>query len=101
MTQPSTDYDHSWKLIIERYFREFLSFFFPWIEPEIDWTREVNFLDTELQKIVRDAETTNRAADKLVQVYKLNGEQTLVVCHVEVQNQYERVFPKRMFTYNY
>ncbi|GAP94921.1 hypothetical protein [Leptolyngbya sp. NIES-2104] len=101
MTQPNTDYDNPWKSIIELYFQDFLQFFFPWIAPEINWSREVKFLDKELQKIVRDAEIEKRYADKLVEVYKLNGESALVLCHIEVQSQYESVFPNRMYSYNY
>jgi hypothetical protein len=101
MTQPNTDYDNPWKSIIEMYFRDFIRFFFPTIEPEIDWSRDVRFLDKELQKIVRDAEIIKRYADKLVEVYKLDGETTLVLCHVEVQSQYETDFAARMYSYNY
>jgi hypothetical protein len=31
----------------------------------------------------------------------LDKEPALVLCHVEVQNQYEVVFPNRMYSYNY
>jgi hypothetical protein len=51
MTDQNTDYDNPWKSIIELYFRDFIQFFFPWIEPEIDWSREVKFLDKELRAI--------------------------------------------------
>jgi hypothetical protein len=98
MTDPNTDYDNPWKSIIELYFREFIQFFFPWIEPEIDWSREPKFLDKELQKIVRDGSTTKRYVDKLVEVYRLDGKALLVLCHIEVQNQYEQAFPDRVFT---
>jgi hypothetical protein len=101
MTDPNTDYDNPWKSIIELYFRDFIQFFFPWIEPEIDWSRAVKFLDKELQKIVRDGSTVKRYADKLVEVYRLDGQALLVLCHIEVQNQYEKVFPARVYTYNY
>lgn len=50
-----TDYDSPWKDFIELYFRDFLKFFFPEIEADIDWDRPFRFLDKELQKVVRDA----------------------------------------------
>jgi hypothetical protein len=34
-----TDYDSPWKDFIELYFRDFLKFFFPEIEADIDWDR--------------------------------------------------------------
>jgi hypothetical protein len=97
----NTDYDNPWKTFIELYFRDFLSFFFPDIEADIDWSKPVRFLDKELQKIVRDAEIPKRYADKLVEVHRLNGQTTLVICHIEVQSQEEGRFPFRMYTYNY
>ena len=101
MTQPNTDYDNPWKSIIELYFRDFISFFFPWIEPDIDWAQQIRFLDKELQKVVRDAEVKKRYADKLVEVRRRNGEITLVLCHIEVQSQEESDFSARMYSYNY
>jgi hypothetical protein len=96
-----TDYDNPWKSVIEAYFRDFLRFFFPAIEADIDWSKPIVFLDKELQKVVRDGEIPKRYADKLVQVYRLNGEPALVICHIEVQGQWEGNFEARMYSYNY
>jgi hypothetical protein len=96
-----TDYDNPWKSVIELYFRDFLRFFFPVIEADIDWSNPIVFLDKELQKVVRDGEIPKRYADKLVQVYRLNGEPALVICHIEVQGQHEENFEARMYSYNY
>jgi hypothetical protein len=96
-----TDYDSPWKSVIELYFQDFLRFFFPAIEADIDWSKPIVFLDKELPKVVRDAETPKRYADKLVQVYRLNGEKALVICHIEVQGQWEGNFEARMYSYNY
>ena len=95
------DYDNPWKTVIERYFREFMAFFFPAIESDIDWERGFVFMDKELQKVVRDGEIQKRYADKLIQLWRLNGDPLLVMCHIEVQSQKEDVFGKRMFSYNY
>jgi hypothetical protein len=96
-----TDYDSPWKDFIELYFRDFLKFFFPEIEADIDWDKPFRFLDKELQKVVRDAGIPRHYADKLVQVYRRNGEEALVVCHIEVQGEKEDEFEARMFRYNY
>ena len=45
-----TEYDSPWKEGISVYFREFLQFFYPSIEADIEWERGFEFLDTELQK---------------------------------------------------
>jgi len=100
MENPIADYDAPWKEALERYFPEFLEFYFPHIHAAIDWQRPWEFLDKELQKIVREAETGRRYVDKLVKVWMNNGEETWLIVHVEIQSQYESAFPKRMFTYH-
>jgi hypothetical protein len=96
-----TDYDNPWKTFIELYFRDFLLFFFPVIEADIDWSKPIRFLDKELPKVVRDAKVPKRYADKLVEVYRLSGKKALVICHIEVQSQGEKNFGGRMYSYNY
>jgi hypothetical protein len=101
MTEPRDTYDSPWKDILETYFQDFMQFFFPEIYAEIDWSRGYEFLDQELSQIVRDAELGKRLADKLVKVWKLNGEETWVLIHIEVQSQEESGFSERMFVYFY
>lgn len=95
------DYDSPWKELLEKYFFEFAEFFFPVIAGETDRKKGYTFLDKELQQIVRDAEFGRRLADKLVQVWKKNGEEAWVLVHVEIQGKKESGFAKRMFVYNY
>jgi hypothetical protein len=78
-----------------------MQFFFPHIYDEIDWSRGYDFLDQELQQVVRDAELGKRLADKLVKVWKHGGEETWVLIHAEIQNQEESDFSKRIFVYYY
>ena len=52
-------------------------------------------------KPVRDAELGHRLADKLVKVWRTDGEETWVLIHIEVQGQPEPDFAKRMYTNNY
>lgn len=70
------DLDSPWKEALERYFPEFMELLFPEVAREVDWSREFEFCDTELQKIVRDSEAGRRYADKLVKVYVLDGSAT-------------------------
>ena len=101
MTTQSDDYDSPWKNILEKYFQDFLTFFFPTVAEGIDWERNHTFLDKELQQVTRDAELGKRLADKLVQVWRKDGEEVWVLVHVEIQGQEETAFPKRMYVYNY
>ena len=64
MTQTRSDYDNPWKEVLERYFPEFLALFFPQAHADINWNHEHEFLDKELQQVVRDAELGARRADK-------------------------------------
>ncbi|MCL1466243.1 Rpn family recombination-promoting nuclease/putative transposase [Argonema galeatum] len=101
MTNPFTEFDSPWKDILQRYFEEFILFFFPQAHEEIDWTRTPEFLDKELQQVVRDAELGRRLVDKLVKIYLRGGEEAWVLIHIEVQSQEESDFAERMFTYHY
>jgi hypothetical protein len=71
------------------------------VHEQIDWTRNYEFLEQELQKIVRDAVTKNRRVDKLVKVWRKNGKEALLYIHIEIQSQYDSDFPERMFIYHY
>jgi hypothetical protein len=101
MTSDHDDYDNPWKKVLEKYFQEFMLFFFPEIHDDIDWEKGYEFLDQEFQQIVRDAESTKMYVDKLVKVWRKSGEENIVFIHVEVQSQEEGAFSKRVFTYNY
>ena len=96
MKEKSDDYDSPWKRILEKYFQEFMIFFFPRIAEGIDWSKGYTFLDKELQQIVLDAELGKRLADKLVQLHRKDGSDAWVLAHVEVQGQKKSGFEKRM-----
>jgi hypothetical protein len=95
------DFDSPWKTLLERYFPAFMAWFFPHIAAEIDWERGHLFLDKELQKISRRAKEKRRYADKLVKVWRRDGEETWVLVHVEIQAGPEADFNERMFIYYY
>ncbi|MFO1349684.1 MAG: hypothetical protein U1F68_02930 [Gammaproteobacteria bacterium] len=95
------DFDSPWQDILEHYFAEFMAFFFPDAHADIDWSKNYESLDTELQQIVREAELGKRLADKLMKVYRRSGQEQIVYVHVEVQGEYERAFPERMYVCHY
>lgn len=101
MSQSPTPFDRPWKDAIERYFEDFILFFFPQAHGQISWSRGYEFLDKELQQVVRDAELGLRLVDKLVKIYRTGGEEAWVLIHVEVQSQPESGFAERMYVYNY
>ena len=95
------DHDSPWKEALEHFFPDFLALLFPAVFDAVDWRRAPAFLDKELQKVVRDAEDGRRHADKLIRVHTLEGHETWVLIHVEVQGEPERAFAERMFRYYY
>ncbi|BAU16050.1 hypothetical protein LEP3755_66170 (plasmid) [Leptolyngbya sp. NIES-3755] len=101
VSSPPANYDAPWKEALERYFEQFLIFFFPQIHAEIDWQRGCESMDSEFQQVVRDAEVGKRFVDKLVKVWQRNGQEVFVLIHVEIQSQYDAEFAKRMYTYSY
>ncbi len=95
------EYDSPWKEALEHYFEQFMQFFFPDAHADIDWRKGYEFLDKELEKIVRDAEIGRRLVDKLVKVSRKGGGEELVLVHLEVQGNVDRHFARRMYIYNY
>ncbi|MCL0033574.1 hypothetical protein M1M99_02010 [Thermodesulfovibrionales bacterium] len=100
-TQINQDYDSPWKDILETYFRQFLAFFFPIIEKDLDWEKGYEFLDKEFQSIAKEAEIGRRYLDKLIRVWRKDDLETWLLIHIEVQGASEIAFPERMYVYNY
>lgn len=95
------DFDSPWKDILDIYFEDFISFFFPQAYADIDWSKKYEALDNELQQIIKDSELRKRIVDKLIKVWLKNGEESWILIHIEIQSQRESNFAKRMYVYNY
>ncbi|MCC5643944.1 DUF4351 domain-containing protein [Nostoc sp. CHAB 5824] len=94
------DNDSPWKEILEAYFPQAMQFFFSQTAELINWERPHEFLDKEFQQIAREAELGRRYADKLVKVWQIQGQETWLLIHVEIQAKSEDSFTERMFSYN-
>jgi hypothetical protein len=101
MTEVKANYDDTWKQAITDYFPAFLSFFYPHLYQIIDWTKTPVSLDKELEQITASSETGKGYVDKLYKVWLLNQEEMWILIHIEIQSQYDKEFPKRIFVYNY
>ena len=93
--------DEAWKEIIEKLFPDFLAFFFPQIYKDINFSRGFEFLDKELQKILKRSEVGKKIVDKLVKVYLNDGSEKWLLIHIEVQGYQEKNFSERIYIYNY
>ena len=91
MPEERIDFDSPWKEIIERYFPQFMAFFFPAIAAD----------DAELHESQRDAAIGRHTVDKLVEVRLKNGDDVWLLIHIEVQSQVDKGFARRMFVSNY
>lgn len=95
------DYDGAWKEALELYLRPLLGLCFPAVAGHIDWSVPFEFLDKELQEIVRDADLGKQRVDKLVKVRRLDGEEEWVLLHLEVQAQPDDSLPRRLYQYHH
>ena len=96
-----SEQDSPWKEALERYLPSFLALYFPTAYDAIDWTRDYEWLNTELRQVVRDAELGKRLADVLVKVWRKDGQENWLLIHIEVQGWQEEDFAQRMFVYHY
>src|SRR5437870_887999 len=95
------DYDSPWKEALRLYLHSFMRLCFPHVERVIDWSRPSQFLDKELQQIIRDADGGKQFVDMLVQVWLLDGSEGWLLLHIEVQHRPEAGFEARLFRYHY
>ena len=100
MTENQDEYDSPWKEAISIYFPSCIAFFFPNIHERIDWSIPHEFLEKELQQVMRDDEIGDRKADKLVKIWLRDGSETWLLIHLEIQSQYQATFAERMYVYN-
>jgi predicted transposase/invertase (TIGR01784 family) len=93
--------DALWKGIIEDLFSDFLLYFYPeWSAKNVDFERDFEFLDKELESLYPERKG-KRFADKLVKIPLLSGVEQWFLIHIEIQGYEDITFPERMFQYFY
>lgn len=92
--------DDAWKLVIEKYLKEFLQLCWNQAYQEIDWNKPYEFLEQELKTIVQFY-NKKRISDKLIKVFLKNGKEQWLLIHFEVQGREEVDFEERMYVSNY
>ena len=98
---PNFRYDLPWKTALTHAFRAFMSFFFPELSAQIDWTKRPRFRDKELAGISLGSRPDSLLADKLVEVALRDGRVQWVLIHIEVQAQRDVLLARRVLDYNY
>jgi len=74
--------DILWKGIIEDLAEDFLHFFFSEYIDQIDLSRGLEFLDKDLERIMPEADTKRRHADKLFKAWLKDGQEQWFLVHV-------------------
>jgi hypothetical protein len=97
--RPRADHDSPWKVLLQRYFPDFLEILFPDVHARIDWSRGFVCLDKELQAVVRGARAGRRHVDMLMRVYLQDGSPQGIAVHIEIQGTPDSGFSARMFLY--
>ena len=93
--KPATP-DQVWKLLITKFFKEFLEVFKPDLLRDII-PEKTEFLEKELISLT--GRRKEGIVDILAKVYLKNGKDEYVLFHTEVQGRKEKDFAERMFTY--
>ena len=73
---------------------------FPALAQEVDWTREIQFLEQELKRISRRASTGDRCVDKLAKLWLHDGREHRILLHLELQAQQRVAYEEHVFEYN-
>ena len=67
----------------------------------IDFNRNFEFLEQELEKIIKKSKKHRKYTDKLVKVYLKDGKEQWILIHIELQGYHDEDFGERMFTMFY
>jgi len=92
--------DALWKGIVEDFFEELMTFFYPKHIHLLDFT-QIEFLDKEFSQLFPESEANDNVADKLVKVKRKSGGELWQLIHIEVQGYADKTFSERMFRYYY
>ena len=92
------EYDSLFKQLLKTFFQSFMELFFPKEAQRIQW-ESIEFLDTEEQAQTDAGQSFHRDADLVVKVQTIDGEEEVVLIHVEIENPWRETFRDRMFEY--
>ena len=79
------DFDSAWKRALNLWLPDCFHLFWPDIFHQIDWTIKPEFLEQELNKLQTSVKRGITCVDKLVRVHFRNGQNALLLIHIEIQ----------------
>ncbi len=92
------EYDALFKRLLKTFFRSFVELFFPEVASQIQWD-SIEFLDKEEQSQEAEGQSFHRTADIVVKVSTIDGNEEIILIHVEIEHPWRSTFPFRMFEY--
>jgi hypothetical protein len=95
----TTDHETPWKELLEHDAERFLAFFYPDVHADLDWARDVEWLEQEFRKLAPESVTGKRVVDKLLKLYQ-RGTGDARYLHVEIQSYFDAGFERRVYVYN-
>ena len=96
LPQMTVQRDQLWKIAFRFMMPRFVEFFFPNKYDEVDWDKEILFLDKELHTIQTASRPKNRVADVLVMLHLKNGKPMYLFLHIEIQGYFDEFFAFRV-----
>ena len=73
----------------------------PDLYKDVDFSKDFNFLDKEMEQLGQQSLKGSKFVDKLVQVFLKDGSDRWILIHIEVQGDADEEFSLRMFRYFY
>jgi hypothetical protein len=95
-------YDHPWKDAVEDLFPQMIKFTNRRLYNKIDWSKPYTPANKELRQVIRPKPGVGRRfVDNLIKVHLKEGGTELLYIHIELQNDRDDDFPKRLYVYHY
>ncbi len=94
------NFDELWKEGTDVYFQQMIQLLFPAVYTIIDWSKKFESHEQELREIFAGGTTGKCVVDKLFKVYRKDGVEAWLYLHLEIQAQYDKDMPQRMYIYH-
>lgn len=94
-----SEQDSAWKDFLDVYFKECMEFLYNDLYAMIDWSKNYQSLDSELQAITSEKMQGKKFVDKLIRVSTKDNKPQIIFFHVEIQGRKEEGFEERLFHY--
>jgi hypothetical protein len=93
---PRKEADGPWKDALDFFLEQFMDLFFPDWSKQINWSKKPKPLTPDFPN-----QFGTEVCDRIFEVELLNGEQEILILHVEIQGQKLNDLPYRMMSYNF